>query len=77
MPAIPALSYVEAHLKDSQLIAFITLLAHLLMAHFERRNPIFFHAANKEAGIGHDLCNAVCAVHAAASRLIRECNPTF
>jgi hypothetical protein len=76
MPAISVMARIETHMEDTQLIAFVGMLEHLLVAHFEHKSPIFAEASKGDADLAHDMRNGVCSAHVAARRAMRERNLT-
>lgn len=74
MPAIPVLARLEAHMSDIQLIALLKLAEQLLVQHFEQGGTVFVVAADGETDLAQDMREAVCQLHVAARRAMRERN---
>lgn len=76
MPAIPVYARVEAAMSDDELKALNRLLEYLVKGAYSGAQSLFLDAAQGNARISGAMLTAVCGVHAATVRCMRERNLT-
>ena len=76
MPAIPVHARIETHMNDDEVKALATLTGYLVRGFYEPGQSLFFTAAAGDMVTSGHMLTAVCAVHAAAMRTLRERNLT-
>lgn len=72
MPAIPVHARIETHMNDDEVKALAKLTEYLVRGAYQPGQSLFLTAAAGDAAMSGHMLTATCAVHAAATRTLRE-----